>query len=60
MVKACKKCHETNFETDPTTGERCCVNCGTVASVANLVAEVEFIESGATSKAVGKFIETSK
>lgn len=58
-LNKCKKCQGTKFETDPTTGESCCINCGTVASVANLVAEVEFVESGASSKAVGKFVETS-
>ncbi|KAF0986868.1 hypothetical protein HZS_5860, partial [Henneguya salminicola] len=52
----CPSCAGTNFETDIEGGFVVCTDCGTILKENVIVAEVEFEEHGATSRAVGQFI----
>ncbi|XP_051243666.1 transcription factor IIIB 90 kDa subunit [Dicentrarchus labrax] len=56
--KVCKNCGSTEIDVDAARGDAVCMGCGSVLEDNIIVSEVEFVDSGGGSLAVGQFISS--
>ncbi|KAI3367306.1 hypothetical protein L3Q82_008153 [Scortum barcoo] len=56
--KVCKNCGSSDIDVDQARGDAVCMGCGSVLEDNIIVSEVEFVESGGGSLAVGQFISS--
>ncbi|XP_041809819.1 BRF1 RNA polymerase III transcription initiation factor subunit a [Chelmon rostratus] len=54
--KVCKNCGSSEIDVDQARGDAVCMGCGSVLEDNIIVSEVEFVESGGGSLAVGQFV----
>ncbi|KAM9341454.1 BRF1 general transcription factor IIIB subunit a [Symphorus nematophorus] len=54
--KVCKNCGSSDIDVDAARGDAVCMGCGSVLEDNIIVSEVEFVESGGGSLAVGQFV----
>ncbi|XP_076604371.1 BRF1 general transcription factor IIIB subunit a [Chaetodon auriga] len=54
--KVCKNCGSSDVDVDQARGDAVCMGCGSVLEDNIIVSEVEFVESGGGSLAVGQFV----
>lgn len=56
--KVCKHCGSSDIDVDQARGDAVCMGCGSVLEDNIIVSEVEFVESGGGSLAVGQFVSS--
>ncbi|KAM8921721.1 transcription factor IIIB 90 kDa subunit isoform 2-T2 [Pelodytes ibericus] len=56
--RVCKSCGCTDIDVDAARGDAVCTGCGSVLEDNIIVSEVQFVESGGGSSAVGQFVSS--
>ncbi len=46
----CPTCQSSEVETNESSGDTVCVNCGTVLEESNIVSNIEFVETAAGTR----------
>jgi transcription initiation factor TFIIIB Brf1 subunit/transcription initiation factor TFIIB len=60
QLQQCPTCQSTDLETNDSSGDTVCTNCGTVLEESHIVSSIEFVETAAgTSSVIGQFVSAT-